>query len=345
MQDTRNAPRRVIAVTLTAALMGGLGGYSARAQAPPARDPMRYAPQMGGDMGRMQPGAMMGPGSAALAASGDSLYVLRGNTVYLMRASTFETVMQKQLPRASGLRQGMRPLNIRQPVGPLRFDFGAPGGRPGTPAPPPGDPNAPPNSANPPSPNEGADPLPPAERTTPPLGADIPPSPPRPGNGGVRPAAAVGASRRAPRGQGTNFQANPGRMTPMPQGGGPMRMGMGMGMPMGGGAIAVSGNYVYVMSGDTLYRLRATDLTVLSQKTMAAPGMGRMNGAPPPNPNGPPPDGANRRPRDGDGNPPPPGDGANPPPPPADGADPPPPPADGGATPPPATPPNDPPRR
>ncbi len=85
-------------LTFTAALTAALGlafaGWThiapAHAQDPAAPDP---APQGGPGSGRM----MMRP-PAAIAASGDYVYVLRGNTLYQMKASDLSLAAQKDLP-------------------------------------------------------------------------------------------------------------------------------------------------------------------------------------------------------------------------------------------------------
>ena len=55
---------------------------------------------------------------------------------------------------------------------------------------------------------------------------------------------------------------------PIPPGG-PPRMRP---MMMGPASIAAAGNYVYVLRGNTLYQLSASDLSVTNQKALPAPG-------------------------------------------------------------------------
>ena len=58
----------------------------------------------------------------------------------------------------------------------------------------------------------------------------------------------------------------------------PPRPGRGMGGPA---AIAASGDFVYVLRGNTLYQLKTADLSVAAQKDLPAPA-GAGAGAPPP---------------------------------------------------------------
>ena len=66
---------------------------------------------------------------------------------------------------------------------------------------------------------------------------------------------------------GQNEPAAPAAPQPPP---GPPRFMMG-----GPAAIAASGDYVYVLRGGTLYQMKASDLSVVTQKDLPAP-------APPP---------------------------------------------------------------
>jgi len=56
---------------------------------------------------------------------------------------------------------------------------------------------------------------------------------------------------------------------PPPLPGGPPRMGRPM--MMGPASIAAAGNYVYVLRGNTIYQLNASDLAVNNSKTLPAP--------------------------------------------------------------------------
>ena len=67
--------------------------------------------------------------------------------------------------------------------------------------------------------------------------------------------------------------ANPGRQPP------------GRRMMMGGPAsVAASGDFVYVLRGNTLFQMRSSDLTLVKQADLPAPGP-RPGGAENPNPN------------------------------------------------------------
>jgi len=48
-------------------------------------------------------------------------------------------------------------------------------------------------------------------------------------------------------------------------GGGRMRM-------MGGASLAASGDYVYVLRGNTVYQMKSSDLSLVTQKDLPAPG-------------------------------------------------------------------------
>jgi hypothetical protein len=64
---------------------------------------------------------------------------------------------------------------------------------------------------------------------------------------------------------------------PAPGGGrGGQRMFMG-----GMTAVAASGDFVYVLRGNTLYQMKSADLSVVTQKDLPAPGGGAGGGAAP----------------------------------------------------------------
>ena len=80
--------------------------------------------------------------------------------------------------------------------------------------------------------------------------------------------ALLGWTRFTPA-SGQDDPARPGQPPPGP----PMRMGPA--------ALAASGDYVYVLRGNTLFQLKSSDLSVAAQKDLPAPTPPPAVGAPP----------------------------------------------------------------
>ncbi len=216
--------------------------------------------------------------AAAITASGNSLYVLRGNTLLRLNANTLTAVAQRELPMGSVIRRSSQaPPDPNAPLAPPQGNAGQRAGRrAGQPA--PGDPNTAPvppdGNAPPPDPN-GAPP--------PATGA----APPPPDAQGAPPPDAPGGAQ----GPGGNRRLRAGRMGNGQDG---MVAPPAMGTPSAtqAAAITVGGGYVYVLRGNTLYRLTATDLRLVQQNELpmpASPPMGatRQGRAPVPPPTAP----------------------------------------------------------
>src|SRR5579884_1495279 len=198
----------------------------------------------------MQPGMMVGPmfGPTAMAAGGDFIYILRGGTLYQLRTADMSVAAQTTLPfpgtsGATGTTGATG--NVTPGTGATTPSTGATGNATGE--------NQ--NQANPAAPNN-------------------------PNTNGNQ--ATTGANQSNVNGSQSNSTDNRFYRRGQRNRRGQFAPGtIGMGPRMfGGAAITVSGDYVYVLQGDTLYQLRTSDLSLVSQKTVPFSALGTTPGTP-----------------------------------------------------------------